>query len=320
MKTSIPNFLAELPHISPLEREKFLKKQPVSLHWELRSVLYLGLLLISTSFGILIYKNIDSIGHDVVLIIISVIMVACFAWCFKQSTGYRPNKIQDTRIWTDYILLAGCLLLITLTGYLQFQYALFGNRWGIALFIPMILLFLVAYYFDHIGVLSLAIVNLAAWAGIAITPTTILLQNDFNEVGIMLTGVALGIFLIALSWLSVSRNIKAHFSFTYKNFGIHLFFISMLSLLFYYDSIYILNFLILILAAWLIYKICLQKSSTYLLVITVLYCYIGLSFVAFQVLFFDTIESIYSIVFYFILSGIGLILFFKNLQKKIKIQ
>jgi hypothetical protein len=278
-----------------------------------------GILLLTSSIGILIYKNIDSIGHDILVIIIAVLMVACFAWTFKKSPGFNPGKINASTVWSDYILLAGCLLLITLVAYLQFQYQLFGNRWGLALFIPMISLFFAAYYFDHIGVLSLAITNLAAWTGIAITPTKLLQQNDFNEERIMLTGFALGIFLIGIAVISTFRSIKAHFSFTYKNFGINLFFISMLAILFHFERVYLLNFLFLCVAAWVTYNFFI-KGSTYLLVITILYWYIGLSYVILRIFSFDSSASIYAGLIYFILSGIGLIMVFKNLQQKIKIQ
>ena len=320
LKITIAEKLLELDLITRTERDKIVEIQPISVHWDLRSLLSLGVLLVTASIGILIYKNIDSIGHNVLLIVICVLMLACFAWCFKKSKGYHPAKTNSTSVWSDYILLGGSLLLITLVAYAQFQYHFFGNRWGLALFVPMVLLFIIAYYFDHIGILSLAITNLAAWAGIAITPTKILQQNNFYEEGVMLSGVALGVLLITLSMLSISRNIKAHFSFTYKNFGIHLFFISMLAILFYYERVYLLNFLLLFLAAWLIYKYSIKKSSTYLLVISILYVYIGLSYVVIQLLGFESMASIYSIVFYFIVSGLGLIMVFKNLQKKIKSQ
>ncbi len=319
LKTSLADKLLETELITQLERENILQTQPISIHWDLRSLLYLGVLLVTTAIGILIYKNIDSIGHDALLMIIAVLMCGCFAWCFKNAKGYRPTKLNDTSIWSDYILLTGCLLLLTLIAYLQFQYEFFGNRWGLALFIPMILLFITAYYFDHIGALSLAITNLAAWAGIAITPTKLLDENDFNEERVMFTGVALGILLIVLATFSIRKNIKAHFAFTYKNFGINLFFISMLAILFYYEQIYLLSFLIFSVAAWFVYKACI-KSSTYLLVMTILYFYIGLSYVAVRMLSFDSEAALYSIILYFILSGIGLIMVFKNLQKKIKVQ
>ena len=37
--------------------------QPFSIHWELRLLLYLGIMFLSTGLGVLIYKNIDTIGN-----------------------------------------------------------------------------------------------------------------------------------------------------------------------------------------------------------------------------------------------------------------
>lgn len=184
----------------------------------------------------------------------------------------------------------------------------------------MVLLFMAAYYFDHLGVLSLAITNLGAWAGITITPTTILQQNDFNEARIMFAGLVLGSFLLGLSVFSGHKKIKAHFSFTYKNFGIHLFLISMLAILLHYDRFYLLNFLMLSLAAFLLYKNAISEGSIYFLVVTLLYFYVGLSYVIVRLLSFDSSAGIYGIILYFIFSGIGLVVVFKKLQKKIKIQ
>lgn len=288
--------------------------KPISVHWDLRSLLYLGILLSTTAIGILIYKNIDTIGHNVLLAIISILMVACFAYCFKNTKGYSNVKINSSTIWTDYILLAGCLLLLALVGYVQFQYHFFGNQWGLALFIPMVLLFIAAYYFDHLGVLSLAITNLAAWAGIAITPAVLLKHNDFNEEKVMFAGLVIGILLIALSMLSKYKKVKAHFSFTYKNFGIHIFLISVLAILFYYDQFYLLSFLSLSLVVFLLYKDAVKESSFYFLVITLLYFYVGLSYV----MLVFVVTGAYGVIFYFILSGMGLFVVFKFLQKKIK--
>lgn len=148
--------------ITQSEREQIQREQPLSVHWDLRSFLYLGVLLATTATGILIYKNIDTIGHDMLLVTIAILVVGCFTYCFKKSNGYQHTKVKGQVIWQDYILLVGCLLLLTIVGYAQFQYDLFGSRWGLALFIPMVLLFISAYYFDHPGVLSLAITSLAA--------------------------------------------------------------------------------------------------------------------------------------------------------------
>jgi len=50
-------------------------KKLFSLHWELKTILYLGVLLLSGGLGILIYKNIDTIGHQAILF-----AIAALAW------------------------------------------------------------------------------------------------------------------------------------------------------------------------------------------------------------------------------------------------
>ena len=44
-----------------------------SIHWELHLILYLGVLMLSSGLGILVYENIDSIGHVAILIFIALI-------------------------------------------------------------------------------------------------------------------------------------------------------------------------------------------------------------------------------------------------------
>ena len=48
--------------ISEYERTK-----PFSLNYELRTFLYLGITMLTGGLGVLIYQNIDSIGHGVIV-------------------------------------------------------------------------------------------------------------------------------------------------------------------------------------------------------------------------------------------------------------
>ena len=121
----------------------------------------------------------------------------------------------------DYILLLGCLTLLTFITYLQVQYTAFGESYGLATFIPMVILFVCSYYFDHLGVLSLAITNLAAWMGVAVTPLKIFKANNFEDAQIIFAGLLLGTVLVLLAHLSKTRKLKEHFSFTYLNFGMN---------------------------------------------------------------------------------------------------
>lgn len=308
--------------ITHSEFEKVVSQEfePVSVHWDLRTLLYLGIVLLTTALGILVYENIDTIGHSVIIISIGILCAGCFWYCTKNAQKYSREKITSINIWFDYILLLGCLLLLTFVGYLQFEYNVFGNRWGLATFIPMVLLFTAAYYFDHLGVLSIAIVNLATWVGITVTPLQILRSNDFGSTRLIYSGLVLGVLLVTVSFASVYYHIKAHFYFTYKNFGCHIFLISLLAATFNFEQLYFLWFLALLATCYFLYINALKEKSFYFLVISILYAYIGLSYVVVRLLFSSNAEegAAYLGIFYFILSGIGLIMLLIHLNKLLK--
>ena len=54
----------------------------ISLFYELRIMLYLGVMLFSTGVGFLIYKNIGAIGHIMVIASMSLLCVAAGALAF----------------------------------------------------------------------------------------------------------------------------------------------------------------------------------------------------------------------------------------------
>ncbi len=295
--------------------------QLFSLHWELKTLLYLGVLLLSGGLGILVYKNIDSIGHTAILVFITLVSAGCFFYCAKNKLPFSAGKVAAPNAFFDYLLLLGCLAFVTFIGYLQYQYHTFGNRFGLASFIPMAVLFFSAYYFDHLGVLSLAITSLCAWAGISVTPTRILIDNHFDNPILIFTGLVMGAGLVATAVVSRLRHFKAHFVFSYTNFGMHILFISVLAGMFEFTGFYALWFLVLAGIVFYFYREALRSRSFYVLLVLTLYGYIGLSYVVMRLLFFtldSDVGGIYLAFFYFIGTGIALIFFLVNINKKIK--
>jgi hypothetical protein len=303
-----------------LHKAKTLSKNTLfSVHWELKTLLYLGVLLLSGGLGILIYKNIDTIGHTVILLLIALVSVGCFYYCIRKTHPFSWQKVEAPDGFFDYILLLGCLTFVTFITYWQVQYEVFGTRYGSVAFIPLVVLLVSAYYFDHLGVLSMAIVNLAAWMGIAITPMHLLSDNDFSDTRLIYTGMVLGMLLIALAYATRKWNKKSHFDFTYNNFGIHILFISCLAGLFEFEEIYLMWFLILAGIAAFLFKQAWQNRSFYFLLVITLYTYIGISYVIIRlVLLTNSMGGIYMGLIYFILSGIGLVRFLMGLNKKLK--
>lgn len=307
---------ASLDNIKTCQKNKLF-----SLFWELRTLLYLGVLLLSGGLGILVYKNIDSIGHTTILLFIFLLSAGGFYYCTKTKLPYSTAKVAAPNSFFDYILLLACICFITFIGYWQYQYHVFGDRFGLATFIPMLVLFFSAYFFDHLGILSMAITNLAAWAGIAVTPMRILKENNFDSSTIIYTGIVLGIGLVVAGFITSHRKVKSHFSFTYTNFGLHLLFISTLAAMFHFDGRYAAWFLLLAGIAFYFYKEALRTKSFYIMLMITLYSYIALSYLVIRFTFFTLqadIGGLYISFLYFIATGILMILFLIKMNRKLK--
>lgn len=303
-----------------LERVKSAEANKLfPIHWELRTILYLGVLLLTGGLGILIYKNIDTIGHQAILAFIALLCAGCFYYCERKKHPYSPGKVQSPDSFFDYVLLTGCLTMLIFIGYLQAQYNVFGDRYGLATFIPMIILFFCAYYFDHLGVLTMAITNLGAWMGLAITPMKIFRGNNFADAELIFAGLVLGALLMLLSRLSTSRKIKPHFSFTYLNFGMNILFISCLAGMFRYGSIYFVWLLPLAALVIYFYKRAMALRSFYIVLMLTVYAYVGISYALIRLLTMgDVFEVYYLILLYFIASAVYVSLFLIRTNKKIK--
>ncbi len=294
------------------------KNRHISVQWDLRTLLYLSILMVSAGLGIVLYKNIDTIGHATLVTLTGLLAGSCFFYCFKKSAPFSRLQVASPDFWFDYILLLGCLLMLAFVGYLQYQYHVFGMRWGLAIFIPMVFLFLFAYYFDHIGVLSLAITNLGAWMGIAVAPMKLLRSLEDSDENIIINGVILGSLLHLFAWLTTYINIKKHFAIVYKNFGLHVLFISLIWATGSFDN-YFWWFLALAAVSFYHIRKAIAARNFYFLVASVLYGYFGVSIVVVKLLANVHSNGDLEILLgsiYFIGSGIELVFLLISLNKK----
>lgn len=299
------------------------EQQPLtSVYWDINTLLGAGVIALSTGLGIVIYQNINTIGHQVILALIAGISIACFTYCEKKKNAFNRLKVPTPSHVFDYALLLGTLTMLTFTAYLQYQYQAFGNHYGLATFLPMIALFFIAYYFDHLGILNMAIVNLALWMGVSVTPKALLLASNFNSETIVYTYLVLGLFLLLLAYLTVHYQIKPHFKFSYEHYGIHVTFIAMLSAYFYYyaNGGSFLWLIGLIFLAFLLYKDAVKHRSFYFSLLALLYAYIATSCLAER--FFSIVNrngGTIELMFYYIpLSAAGFAYLLKKLNQKIK--
>jgi len=305
--------------ISPEDAEKirlFAAKKPFSLHWELTTLLYLGVLLLNIGLGFLIYENIDSIGHVAIITFIGLISAGCFWYAVRHRQPFSRDAVESPTPYYDYILLLGCLTFLLMEGYWQYQYNLFGSRYGLATFIPMVLFFGLAYWLDNRGVLTMAITALASWLGLTVTTNELLTKNDFDNPTIVNTGIFLGALMILATFLSRHYRFKKHFGLTYLQFGVHILMIACLAGMMVLDSPFV-YFPLLCLAVAFFLWYARMEASFYFLLLAVVYGYIGFTYMLFHLLSGTDADFLFYLS-YFFLSCIGVILFLTRYKRFFK--
>lgn len=196
-----------------------------SVYWELRLLLYAGILILTTGLGLLIAKHFAAIGHLALLAAIALGCVICFAYCLRRAHGFSAERVPAPDAGYDYVLLLGCLLLGTLQGYLELRYQVLAQDWSWWLLASGLLYLLCAHYFDNRLVLSLALSTLGAWFGVK----TSLLQGEVWDVVLRSNGLAYGATLIAAGAAQVRLGWKAHFLPVHLHLGVNLLLAALLS-------------------------------------------------------------------------------------------
>ena len=167
-----------------------------SLHNELKILLYISVLLFTSGMGILIYHNIDSIGHIAILSLLLISIVVSFYFCFKNSVGFKKEATVFKNPIFDYLVLAATILSCIFIGYLQFQYQTFGLYYGLATLVPTLVSFFCAYYFDNKSCLSIAITGLTAYIGLTVNPKALLNNVIYNNPDLSISAIILGVSFI----------------------------------------------------------------------------------------------------------------------------
>lgn len=289
-----------------------------SVHNELKLLLYLSMLMFTSGIGILIYQNIDTIGHTALLGLLLLVTVVCFYFCFKNHEGFKKGEAPFPNPLYDYLVLTAVILSCTFVGYLQFQYQTFGTYYGLATLIPTLISLFCAYYFDNKSVLSIGITGMAAYLGLSVDPKHYFENEMFNNRTLSYIGLAFGLALLLWSLYASKINLKKHFSLVYLTFSLHL--VGIACLVNLCDDYWFPFGLVLGVAAYYFYNLSFQIRSISLFIFTVLYGFIGMNifFVRIMIaIYFDDFFSIFlfTIPFYFILSILGFIKLIKHFNK-----
>ncbi|AQG79859.1 DUF2157 domain-containing protein [Spirosoma montaniterrae] len=282
--------LAKQGIVPPEQRAKIAEIEqlrPFSLHWELRAMLYIGIVLLSTGLGLLVYDNFDRIGHGALLAVMAVACAGCFWFAWQHRPVWSTHQTQSRSAFGDYALLLGCLLFLTLEGYAQYAYNVFGTRYGLVTLLPAALFLPLAYRFDHRGVLGMGLTALISWVGVTVRPLELYVKTNFFNQETTISAIVLALILIgAALWLQ-QRRIKAHFTDTYLTIAGNLLLVALLGGLFNFENLR-LGFALGLLVACVAFDRFARRQQSFLyLLMSTVYGYIGLSYLFFHYMPFD---------------------------------
>ncbi|MFB9080885.1 DUF2157 domain-containing protein [Flavobacterium procerum] len=295
-----------------------------SVNAELKLFLYLSVLLFTSGIGILIYENIDSIGHIAILSLLLVVIAVCFFYCFKYAKGFQKGETTFEHPVLEYLVLAGNILTCIFIGYLQFQYKPFGEHYGLATLVPTVVSFFCAYYFDNRSVLTIAITGLAAYVGLSVTPQDLLKNNDFYaSQSLSFSAVLLGVLLILWTIYSRRISLKIHFGLIFLTFALHIISIAAINNLTSHDVLTWMVFaFFLMVSTYYFYKASYEYHAMSLYVFMILYGYIGANIFLFRIFENLDFSDIWELVIlllpaYFIGSIVMFIKLVKDFHKEI---
>ncbi len=205
--------------------EAIRTEKVISIYYELRLILYLGILLFTGGVGYFAYQNMGEIGHVVSMSLIGIAIIVGFRFISKFAKPYSDMEVTVSHAYFDYILILVSLLIISLFAYVQVYFGLVELLINWTSFISAALLLFMAYRYDNKALLSMGITALAAAAGISITPVNWVKGEWSATSDLYVVAILLGIALLIAEQVTYRTGIKKHFRFTLQNFGLILYLI-----------------------------------------------------------------------------------------------
>jgi len=270
--------------------------EPFSVFLELNILLYAGILAFVGGLGWTVTTWSQQLGDVVVLAVLSLILAACFWYCFSRAAAWSPAEVPSPSLAFDYVLYLGSLVWSVELAYLENRFHLLAGQSDLYLLATAGLYFLLAYRFDNRFVLSLALSSLAGWFGLTISHWPSHQDTSYRQYAILYSLVVGGAGAILRY-----RDFKAHFFGTYLNIAANVLFWALLSGVFEHED-YFVWFLLLLVACAASLAWGLSRREFSFVAYAAVYGYIGISAILLR-----NINGGTSILSYFVLTGIAML-------------
>jgi hypothetical protein len=198
--------------------------EPFSLFLELNILLYAGILAFVGGLGWTVSIWSQQLGDVLVLTLLSLMLAACFWYCFSRAPAWAAGETPSPSLVFDYVLYLGSLIWSVELAYIETRFHMLSGQWDLYLLATAGLFFFLAYRFDNRFVLSLALSSLAGWFGLTISHWPSHQDEAYRQYAILYS------LLVSGAGAALKhRGLKPHFFGTYLNVAANVLFWAVLS-------------------------------------------------------------------------------------------
>jgi len=110
--------------------DRVARRQLVSVRLEIRALLYVGVLLLTSGVGLLVTEHHREIGPWAIAGGIGLAAGACLVWVIRKAAPFSWGEVQSPNVAFDYVLLLGLLLFASDLAYVEVQFTVLGPNWA----------------------------------------------------------------------------------------------------------------------------------------------------------------------------------------------
>ena len=199
--------------------DRVARRGLVSVRFEIRALLYVGVLLLTSGVGVLVALHQEEIGPLAIATGIALAAAGSLFWVTRRAAPFSWGEVRSPRVAFDYVLLLGLLLGAADLAYLEVQFTVLGPRWAYHLLIVGLLYLLAAYRWDSRTALGLALATLAAWRGVSLSLVPAMIGPGVAA-DLRASAIALGALYVGAAVLSVRLARKPHFEEVFASTGL----------------------------------------------------------------------------------------------------
>jgi hypothetical protein len=202
-------------HLGRVARGELLSLRP-----ELRALLYIGVLAITSGAGVLVAENLDRIGPVAIAAGLWGAATLALLWALRQAPPFSWGASESGYFAFDYALLLGVLLTGSALAYTEVTFTPLGDVWGLHLLAMSAFAGAVAVRGDSRVVFSIALTSLAAWRGVSAASLEGAVWRGSAEAALVrANALACGVLFVALGAAMVRTRRKPHFEPTATYLG-----------------------------------------------------------------------------------------------------